>query len=411
MKKAIFLFLFLLILTLVLKPTVKANTDKASWWEVQSIDTVKYSRDLSREKLNSKSFPAVIDAQINQIAHTGATHVALGTPYDEEFLPILELWVKTARKYDLNVWFRGNFSGWEGWFGYKSITREEHLSKTKEFILSNGHLFADGDVFTSCPECENGGPGDPRRTGDVEGHRNFLIQEYQITSDSFRKIGKNVKSNYISMNGDVAKLIYDPKTTNALGGVVVIDHYVATPEQLARDVKELARISNGKVVLGELGVPIPDIHGRMNEKMQRDWLERAFQELIDLPELIGINYWVNMGGTAALWSEGGAAREAVEVISYYYQPKTLKVRVIDELDNPLQLAKVSIGIKEAYTDQAGYAETPYYTEESLVDISAPGYVGEETEISSLKYINEITLEKNNPGLIFRIFRFLHRLFN
>jgi len=411
MKKLLSISLYCAALIFLLTPNVEASEDTTHWWEVQSIDTVKYSRDLSREKLNSSSFAKVIDGQISQIAHTGATHVAIGTPYDDEFTPMLELWAKTARKYGLHVWFRGNFSGWEGWFDYPKISREEHIQKTKGFILSHGYLFEDGDVFTSCPECENGGPGDPRDTKDVEGHRNFLIQEYQVTSDSFRKIGKNVKSNYISMNADVAKLIYNPKTTNELGGIVVIDHYVATPELLARDVREIAQSSNGKVVLGEFGVPIPDIHGKMSEKMQSDWIEKAFQELIELPELVGINYWVNVGGTAALWTPEGTAREAVGVISYYYQPKSLQLKVFNELDEPVYLAKVSFGIKESYTDRAGNAEMPYYNGDSQVEISAPSYKSENLKLSALETNNTVVLEKSNPGLFFRLRRFLHNLFN
>src|SRR3989304_760988 len=71
--------------------------EKARIWPVQAIDTMKYSRDLAREKLNDPSFDAVIDEQVRIIAETGATHVAIATPYDEEFLPFLTRWVSAAR--------------------------------------------------------------------------------------------------------------------------------------------------------------------------------------------------------------------------------------------------------------------------------------------------------------------------
>lgn len=74
-------------------------------WEVRSIDTVKYSRDLASEKLEDPSFDEVIDLQVKNIAQTGATHVAIGTPYDPKFLPFLRKWVSAARKNRLNVWF------------------------------------------------------------------------------------------------------------------------------------------------------------------------------------------------------------------------------------------------------------------------------------------------------------------
>jgi hypothetical protein len=213
---------------------------------------MKYSRDVSREKLNDPSFDRVINQQIKQIAGTGATHVGIATPYDEEFYPILKRWVDSARLYNLKVWFRGNWSGWEGWFEYPKITREEHIKKTQDFIKKHQDIFVDGDVFSPCPECENGGPGDPRRTGDVEGHRKFIVTEYKATKDAFRRINKNVASNFNSMNGDVARVIMDKKTTKAMDGIVTIDHYVGTPKKLVSDIGQISRSSGGKNSVGRI---------------------------------------------------------------------------------------------------------------------------------------------------------------
>src|SRR5512145_1714451 len=166
---------------------VSAQVKRNTWWQVQSIDTMKYSRDYSRRGLPDY----VIENQIKNIASTGATHVAIGTPYDDEFLPFLTAWVNAARKYRLNVWFRGNWSGWEKWFGYPAINRETHLEKTLQFIKKHSELFMPGDIFTPCPECENGGEGDPRKTGEISDFRRFLIQEYQSCSEEFRRLNKS----------------------------------------------------------------------------------------------------------------------------------------------------------------------------------------------------------------------------
>ena len=287
-------------------------------WAFQSIDTMKYSRDLSRQEMHDVSFNTVIDTQVKNIAATGATHIAIDTPYDEEFFPMLQRWVAAARKYNLKVWFRGNFSGWEGWFGYSKITREEHIIKTQEFILKHRDIFEDGDIFTACPECENGGPGDPRQTGDIEGHRQFLIDEYLVTKSAFRQIGKNVASNYDSMNGDVASAVMDKATTKALDGIVVIDHYVATPEQLVTKVHQIAQQTGGKVVLGEFGAPIPDINGDMTQDQQAAWISQALNLLVNTPDVIGMNYWTNQGSTTALWNDDGSERKAVSAIKNFY---------------------------------------------------------------------------------------------
>ena len=56
------------------------KTKMTPLWEVRSVDTVKYSRDVAREKENDPSYDEVINLQVKNIANLGATHVAIGTP-------------------------------------------------------------------------------------------------------------------------------------------------------------------------------------------------------------------------------------------------------------------------------------------------------------------------------------------
>jgi len=381
------------------------------FWEVQSIDTMKYSRDLSREKLKDPSFDIVIDGQVKAIAETGATHVAISTPYDEEFLPILKRWIASARNNNLKIWFRGNWSGWEKWFDYESINREEHIKKTKEFIIANKDLFEDGDIFSACPECENGGPGDPRRTGDVEGFRSFLISEYSATKQAFVEIGRSVASNYHPMNADIARLIMDKETTTALGGIVAIDHYVKDPEKLIQDIKDLHEQSGGKIVLAEFGAPIPDIHGIISEEDQAKWLDSLLEKSTDLPELIGINYWVNVGGTTELWYKGGKAKPAVSILKKFYTPELLSGYLINELGKPVPNASVLFLSRTTQTDEKGFFQFPKISgENEALHISAESY-NDQTIISRKLGQNElIVLIKTKPSLWFHILRFFHNLF-
>lgn len=322
MKKATFILLGLLILIyffIFINRGKSDNNKPERRWKVTAIDTVKYSRDIAREKEASVDFVATIDKQVKLIAETGATHVSIGTPYDEEFVPFLSKWVSAARKYKLKVWFRGNFSGWEEWFDYPLISRDQHKEKLEKFISSNGDLFEDGDVFTSCPECENGGDGDPRLNGDLLGHRKFLIDEYQISKEAFRLIGKNVITGYYPMNGDVAKLVMDLDTTKSLGGVVVVDHYVEDPIRLNNDLSELSNLSGGKVVLGEYGAPIPDIHGKMSEDEQADWINELMTLLYDNNNVIGVSYWTNRGGSTEIWNKDYSPKKSVTILTKYFK--------------------------------------------------------------------------------------------
>ncbi len=339
------------------------------WWTVQSVDTMKYSRDLTAEKLEDASFDAVIDEQVHNIAKTGATHIGIATPYDEKFVPMLSRWVAAARKYNLHIWFRGNFSGWEGWFGFSKISRDEHARLTKQFILNHKNLFEDGDYFTACPECENGGNGDPRMNGDAEGHRLFLIREFNVANEAFASIGKRVSPALHSMNYDVAKLIMDKPTTRALGGIVAIDHYVQSPIKLAKDVREIAEYSGGSVFLGEFGAPIPDIHGKLSDEQQAVWLQDALNGLINEPSLIGLNYWVNVGGSTELWSEN-SAKPAVNTLTTFYTPRVIEGKVTDQNNKPIANAKIKSAHRNTVSDASGRFTLPIHSSDNTLYVTS-----------------------------------------
>lgn len=400
MKQSFFIILINFLFFSLCVSRVEASDD--TWWEFQAIDTMKYSRDVSREFLNNRALlKKVAEEQVKNIAETGATHVAIATPYDAEFLPVLQEWVSAARRHNLHVWFRGNWSGWESWFGYPRITRQEHLEKTVAFIQANPGLFQEGDYFSACPECENGGPGDPRMNGDAKGHKQFLIDEHIAAEQAFRQIGKGVSVNLNSMNGDVARLIMDKETTAALGGIVVVDHYVRTPDQLNRDVMDFAQRSGGKVILGEFGAPIPDINGRMTEEQQAAWLQESLQLLAQNPALVGLSYWTNMGGSTAIWKEDGQPTLAVAVLKGFYQPQQVSGKVTDTLGYPLN-ATVETPWKSVVTGTEGVYSLPYLSEDETVLISAKDFVSQEVSVTDLIEAGQIELEPVRISLWYRI---------
>lgn len=409
MKKIISILIALALVGLISFKNPKiitAQNEGANFWQIQSIDTMKYSRDLAREKLKDATFDKTIEDHVGKIADTGATHVVVASPYDDEFIPYISRWVLAARKYKLNVWFRGNLSGWEGWFGYHKISNEEHTNQIYSFITNNPELFADGDIFTSCPECENGGEGDPRHNGQAKEFREFLIKEYGVTREAFKKINKNVRSNLYSMNGDVAELIMDRDTTKALGGVITVDHYVEDPKVLVKDLVELAKKSGGKVVLGEFGVPVPDIHGSMTQEEQSIWLEKFFTEALKFPEIIGINYWVSFGGSTELWKSGGEARSAVEVIKKYFKPNLLEVKILNEINSPVVKAAIEHNGREYLSSDGGVISLPYISDSEEIKVTANGYNMRLLPISEVQETGKIVLKKNTENLYFRLLKMI-----
>jgi hypothetical protein len=121
------------------------------------------------------------------------------------------------------------------------------------------------------------------------------------------------------MNYDVARLIMDRKTTKALGGAVVIDDYAFSPTKLISDAESLSQASGGKIIFGEIGAPIPDLNGQMTEDQQANWINRALSGIFNSNDnVIGVNYWVNVGGSTQLWDAEGTPQKAVEVIKNFY---------------------------------------------------------------------------------------------
>jgi len=399
MKTIYNLLLIIIFLTLIMPINARER-----FFQVQSIDTMKYSRDLAREKIKDSTFDQTIEIQIKNIAGTGATHVSLGTPYEEEFMPYLKRWVVIARKYKLNVWFRGNLAGWENWFDYPKINRNLHTLKIKEFILNHPDLFDDGDVFSSCPECENGGPGDPRKTGDVDGFRNFIVNEYKTVKEAFKSLEKNVTANYYSMNGDVARLIMDKDTTAKLDGTVTVDHYVSTPEKLAKDIKNYAKESGGKIVLGEFGAPIPDIHGDLNQEEQAGWIDSALRKIVNTKEVIAINYWTNNASSTELWNDNNSPRLAVSNIEKYYNPVNVMGTIKDEKGNSVKEVTVK-GRERTIVVTDGVYAIPVLDKESLT-FSKLGYVSVNIGVKAENVkdiVKDIVLVKSYPRIFYSIY--------
>ncbi len=375
-----------------------------NFWQVQSIDTMKQSRDLARAKLYDKSFDEIIDKQTADIAKVGATHIAIDTPYDKEFIPFLRRWVNSARKHNLNVWFRGNWSGWEGWFGYpKNLSREKHIQKTVAFILNNPEIFENGDIFSPCPECENGNIGDPRQTKRIDEFRKFIIDEYTASQEAFIKINKNIKITY-PFNGDVAKLIMDKKTTQAIGGYAVTDHYIKDPQKLANDLHKLAISSGGKVILGEFGAPILDIQGKFSEKEQAEWIKSVLQYTSQFKNIVGVNYWVNMIGSTAIWNKDGTPKKSVSVLQKAFNPYVVYGRVVDEFGRSIEGAKIISKNTEVVSDANGCFSIKFISDElnNNITILAPGFLKNKIVIQKKITQQNIRLIKKNKDWKFKI---------
>lgn len=347
---------------------------KTQLFPMQSVDTMKQSRDEARQAGGS-AYNSVIDTQMRLVAATGATHVAIDTPYDEEFIPVLAKWVASARAHGLSVWFRGNFSGWEGWFSYPKIGRDQHMLMLTAFIKNHPGLFKTGDAFTPCPECENGGPGDPRMKGDAAGYRQFLIDEYEVATNAFSAQGKKITV-YVSMNADIARQIMTADSVRKLGGTILIDHYTSSATQFGSDVAAIAKQLKANVGIGEFGAPIPDLNGGMSESQQANYINTLFTALYNNVATVPVvNYWDLKGGTTQLVNDNNVPRAAYNVVKAYFTSPTVSGIVFNSLGERMSGVNVSVtgSNYSTVTDSDGFYQVFLPASYKSFNVTAAGY--------------------------------------
>lgn len=363
-------------------------------WDVKSIDTMKTSRDQAQHGISNVNY----QKELQEIKDLGANYVAIDTPYDEEFYPYLKSWVDEARVLGLRVWFRGNWSGWEGWNEYpKNLTRQQHVEKTKQFISSHPELFKDGDSFTACPECEYGGPGSPVSAGEIDSFRKFMVDEYIATSEEFKKIGKKVTTNWFSMNPDVAEKIYTEKLLEDTGNIITLDYFVKDKEQLVNGLNFFSKKFPGvKILVGEFGAPLSAINENMNDQEQKEFVSTIFSYLKTRKDILGVNYWVSSGGSTRILDDILNPKPAAEVVKNDFLVKKVSGTLLDKDKQPLEGVTVYINSEKQVTesDKNGKFSFTYIGNNLHIDIISTKYKA---------YSHQVTGDKNgNTSIVYEL---------
>jgi hypothetical protein len=376
-------------------------------WEICAIDTMKTSRDRARAELNNPAYDEDIKQQLKLIKQTGATYVTVSTPYDEEFMPYLKRWVTLSRSEGLKVWFRGNWSNWEGWFEYpKNLGPAQHTAKTKNFISAHPELFESGDIFDPCPECENSGfwPQD----GKNADYRKFVINQQKEITTSFKEINKDVTV-YQSIIGGRAKDVLDKPTFDSLGNIIGIDHYVKSPSVMEEFINYFWNNSQTRSLVTEFGAPIPDLNGPMNDTQQAEFVKQVLEVLYKHRDKVhGLNYWVLSEGTTGLINLDGTPKPAFYTLQGYFIPG----EVYGNIKNPLNegLSRIQIkttdGISSTFTDDQGNFRLSIPPRKVELEIGNVNYeikkVSLNIEKSGQRFEKNFTLTPNNPGLLYRL---------
>ncbi len=362
-----------------------ASTLSTRFWQYQCIDTMKTSRDRARVWIQDPKMQTYIDKELSAIVGMGGNCVAIDTPYDPEFLPYLEAWVKGARTHHLHIWFRGGFSSWEGWFDYPVVTDPStYFPKIQAFITKHPDLFMVGDSFSGFVEAENGGPFKGTVLDQKDAYRRFLIQEFTTEDAAFAIIHKQVITNWLSMNGGIAMNVLDPNTIQAIHGTVTIDHYVASIDKMANAINDIIRDYHANIVIGEFGAPVPQINGDMTNTQQADFVSGLLNQMYRYKNnVIGVNYWNLYDGSTALLQDNFSSKPVVQSIKNYFIPSLLTGEVKDGIGNILQGVRVEQNPQNyAYTDAKGiFSLTIPAGSDMKVSFSKKGLTGTQQEVT------------------------------
>lgn len=380
-------------------------------WHFQCIDTMKYSRDSAREYLDdpvgSQKF---IVNEVSIIKSLGATCISVGTPYDEEFVPLLRQWAVAIHAAGLKVWFRGNFAGWEGWFDYPLLkSAEEHYAKTYAFITAHPDLFAEGDIFSPAPEAENGLLGSPWASSYA---RKALVDFAWKSSDTCQRavmvIQKKINCGYFSANGDVARDVYTRDVLQKAGAVTVIDHYISSTVQYGRDLDGYAQKHGLPIVIGEFGAPIPDLNGNLNEQEQAQYVGELLRQFYThKKQILGLNYWVLRGGSTQLLNTDGSERAVMEIVRDYFIPGQIIGTVVDGIGRPVKSAVIATGdgVQTVQVDGKGYFSLSVPPGALELQVSARGYNTATQRVETTrgqKTIVKMVIHPTKPSLWYKL---------
>lgn len=299
-------------------------------WSVRSVDTQVISKHWPKVTRDS------IKEQVKLIADLGVNYIAIGTSYDR--VDEMRMWAEEIHGLGLNVWFRSHWDEWEGDDGKPAtLSPDEYLNRTSQFIKNNPDLFLPGDSFTVAVEPEQVGVGLGKRFLTWDQYRNFLLSQVVTANEAFDTIGLKgkVHTNWLSVNGWIVENQFTPELVSKLG-LITVDHFVGqnktigdfsdsntTVKMTLDDLDSFNKKWNVPILLGEWGY---QIFQPVSEDLQDSVINDFLGELTKRKYLVGINYWVHMGNTASLIGDEYGTNlkyhKAALTIQSFYDPLT-----------------------------------------------------------------------------------------
>jgi hypothetical protein len=209
-------------------------------------------------------------------------------------------------------------------------------------------------------------------------------------------INKKASCGYFSVNGDIAREVLTEDTVKRTGGRVVIDHYVKDATRFGKDIEFLHNKLQAKVVIGEFGGPIPDIHGDLTQEEQAFLIREFLSELVKRKAYVeGMNYWVTQGGTTRLFDEEGTPRLAAITLRDFYNPTVVQGVIQDDRKQPIENVEIVFSDYNllAKTDKNGRYEVKIPAGNTNIVVKKDNYLtqSKKIEVDSLSILEYNTV--------------------
>ena len=292
----------------------------ARWW-FRAVNTTAWSEDelFSRQDFNR------IPELCRLIAGLHVSHIAVSQPmYLASDWTLAgrqapkpgwtEQWVRSIRATGKNIFWRGSFVSFKGWYGVPKLTARttparpattpggwravvngqdttSYVALAYHYILGHPSWFQNGDIWGVFGECEYDGIGD----GTADQFRdnaefNQFLRDLTISCrQAFKKIGKRV---LVGMNANDVLQSYgynagylDPQTAK-LVGIISLDRYEQQPEFLLPVISAFRDTYGLPIVSSEWG---PMSNGK--QPLTNDTINTMFHALAQVPYYQGMGVW------------------------------------------------------------------------------------------------------------------------
>lgn len=215
------------------------------------------------------------------------------------------------------------------------FAKQTYLDKTYDFIVDNPTLFANGDIFTACVECNNADNSNnfTFRTGGVTGgafnftlYNRFLRDQVTYANAGFVAIGKSVRTNLLSFSLSLLNLngqtldsgddgasggLTDANMVSYMDSIVTIDHYNSSTYRSTATYStaynsDLDKIQTAfpscQIMIGEWGYHTTTATQDGEQYGMYDTI--TSNVLRQKSYILGVNYWNHLGQTqSSLWTD------------------------------------------------------------------------------------------------------------